>query len=162
MSNSDNASERVTRAPVSRDDCGMARAAELLGDAWGLLILRELFYGVNRFADLQADLGVSSATLTVRINRLVEGGLLLKVPYRDGSARTRFEYQLTPAGAALAPVMMTMLKWADTCLDKPSSPVQLTHRTSGKALHLALVDEDGNEVPWQQAALEVRPPGVGR
>jgi DNA-binding HxlR family transcriptional regulator len=56
----------------------MACASEMIGDKWTMLILREAFYIVGCFADMQSDLGISRAVLTEQLARLVEEGLLKK------------------------------------------------------------------------------------
>ena len=94
----------------------MADTARLLGDKWTLLILRQVFYGVTRFDDLQRELGVSSATLSNRVNKLVASGLLARDEYREGNARPRAQYLLTKAGHNFGPVLMAMMHWADTNL----------------------------------------------
>jgi DNA-binding HxlR family transcriptional regulator len=73
-------------------DCAIARALEVVGERWTILILRDCFLGVRRFSDLQAHLDISKAVLTERLNSLVESGLL----ERTGSGHP--EYLLTEAG----------------------------------------------------------------
>lgn len=135
----------------------MAHAAALLGDRWSLLILREAFYGVTRFDDLKADLGISSATLTTRLADLSEAGLIAAQHYRDAKARARKEYLLTPRGRALAPVLLLMMVWADEHLDKEPSPLEIVARDTGAVLRLALVDPDNNIVEWDKAESVIKP-----
>lgn len=157
MSKSDSTPHRVTKAPIPMDLCGMAHAATLLGDRWSLLILRAAFYGVTRFDDLRADLGISSATLTTRLADLMEAGLIAAQPYREAKARARKEYRLTPRGRALAPVLLLMMAWADEHLDKQPSPLKIVARDSGAVLRLALVDPDNNIVEWDEAETVIKP-----
>ena len=146
----------LARSPVPLDQCGMAGTARLLGDSWTLLILREVFYGVTRFDDLRSELGVSSATLSNRIARLVEIGMLAKSRYREGSARPRSEYVLTAAGRNFGPVLFAMMVWADNNLAKTKSPLDLVDPHTGKVLSLALVDADGRITDWNAAQPVVR------
>jgi DNA-binding HxlR family transcriptional regulator len=134
----------------------MADAAKLLGDSWTLLILREVFYGVTRFDDLRAELGVSSATLSNRIAKLLELGLLEKQLYRLDNSRPRSEYLLTEAGRGFGPVLLAMMQWADTYIGKQPSPLDMVDPQTGNRLHLALVDEQGEITDWNEAVPVVR------
>src|SRR5436305_3789898 len=71
--------------------CPIGRASGMLGDRWILLILRDATIGVTRFDEFRNHLGIADNILSARLRRLVDGGLLVKVPYRDGQ-RTRQEY----------------------------------------------------------------------
>jgi DNA-binding HxlR family transcriptional regulator len=90
--------------------CALARAAEILGERWTLLIIRELLLGPKRFADLEARLdGVSPTVLTSRLNALVENGLV-----RRGTLPPPFRaqvYELTPVGEALRPAFREVIRW---------------------------------------------------
>ena len=79
--------------------CSLARTLEVVGERWTLLILRDLFFGVRRFSDLQRHLDVPRAVLSARIATLVEGGLVERRPYRPG----RDELLLTERGEELCP-----------------------------------------------------------
>jgi DNA-binding HxlR family transcriptional regulator len=133
----------------------MAHAAQLLGDRWSLLILREAFYGVTRFDDLMTDLAVSSATLTSRLRALVENDLLIAKPYRDANARTRQEYTLTEKGQALAPVLLMMMTWADQNLQKQASPLAILTRDTGEPVQLVLMTSTGRTVDWDNVMPQV-------
>ena len=87
--------------PLPRDyatqPCPLARALELVGERWTLLILRDLFMGVHRFTDLLGHLDIPRAVLSARLGSLVEHGLVERRP----SGR----YHLTAAGSELWPVV---------------------------------------------------------
>jgi DNA-binding HxlR family transcriptional regulator len=90
--------------------CALARAAEIVGERWTLLIVRELLIGQRRFSDLAERLsGVSPTVLTNRLNTLVEDGLVTKAtlpaPY---NAQV---YELTPVGRALRPAIYELIRW---------------------------------------------------
>ena len=93
--------------------CSVARTAEVVGDGWTVLVLRDLFNGVRRFDDLAAHLGIARNMLTRRLAALVEEGIVERVPYREPGARERHEYRLTAAGRDLRPVLLAMLAWGD-------------------------------------------------
>src|SRR4051794_32740204 len=91
--------------------CSIARAMEILGERWTFLILRESFYGVRRFSDMQRNLGIARNILSNRLQSLVAAGVLERVPYQDEPPR--FEYRLTEAGRDLYPSIVTLMRWGD-------------------------------------------------
>jgi DNA-binding HxlR family transcriptional regulator len=112
--------------------CPIGRAADLLGDRWTLLVLREATIGVRRFDEFRERLGIADNILSSRLRRLVEHGVLTKMPYQDGR-RERFEYRLTQAGAALAPTLQALAEWGDeyTTPAQPRQPMRVVHLTCG-------------------------------
>ena len=70
---------------VSFEDmnCSVAQCLEVVGEWWSLLIVRDAFLGVLRFDDFQARLGISRNILNQRLKRLVDSGVLERVPYQD-------------------------------------------------------------------------------
>ncbi len=89
----------------------MARALELLGDRWTLLILRDAMFGVTRFEELRERLGVARNILATRLDEMVANGLLTREPY--DTARCRYDYVLTDKGRATWPVLMAIRQWGD-------------------------------------------------
>jgi DNA-binding HxlR family transcriptional regulator len=87
----------------------MAKALEVVGERWTLLIVRDAFYGVRRFNDFQAHLDIPKAILAERLNGLVEHGILERQP--DPAHGGRHLYELTPAGRDLWPVVYSILVW---------------------------------------------------
>src|SRR4051812_28795295 len=113
--------------------CSVARALEVLGERWTLLVLRDAFKRVRRFEDFQRSLGVARNVLTDRLNRLVEEGILERVPYQERPVR--FEYRLTDKGLGLWPVIMTLLQWGDRYYATDAGPpVVIRHRGCGGEL----------------------------
>jgi DNA-binding HxlR family transcriptional regulator len=98
----------------------MARSLELLGDRWTLLALREVFYGNSRFQGIVARTGAPRDILTNRLGRLVEAGLLHRSPYN--AAGTRFEYELTPKGLAVQPILLALGEFGETQLPDGLGP----------------------------------------
>ena len=90
-------------------DCSLARALEVIGERWTLLIVRDAFYGVRRFTDFQAHLDVPKAVLSDRLTGLVEDGILERTPDPDRAGR--HVYELTAAGRELWPVLHSLLVW---------------------------------------------------
>lgn len=97
------------RSDYSGQSCSMARSLEVVGERWTLLIVRDLFFGVRRFTDLQAHLDIPRAVLSGRLTTLVERGLVERRPYAPG----RDEFVLTDCGAELWPVVHTLMGWGD-------------------------------------------------
>src|SRR3954447_25250449 len=90
-------------------DCGLARALEIVGERWSLLIVRDAFYGVRRFTDFQQHLDIPKAVLSDRLNGLVAAGVLERHP--DPRRPGRFVYALTGAGLELWPALHALLVW---------------------------------------------------
>jgi DNA-binding HxlR family transcriptional regulator len=93
----------------SGQQCSLARALEVVGERWTLLIVRDAFFGVRRFGDLAVHLGVPRAVLSERLGSLTEAGVLRGV---DG-AHGHTEYVLTDKGTTLWPVVRSLLAWGD-------------------------------------------------
>lgn len=95
----------------SSQDCSVARALELLGERWTMLIVRDAFYGVRRYSDFLAHLRAPRAVLSARLARLVQAGVLAKVRYQDNPVRD--EYRLTDKGIELWPVLHSLSRWGE-------------------------------------------------
>ena len=89
----------------------MARALEVVGERWTLLIVRDAFYGVRRFNDFQAHLDIPKAVLAERLRGLAEDGVLER--HADPEHRGRHLYVLSDAGRALWPVVYSLTVWGD-------------------------------------------------
>ena len=100
---------RVRREELSEATCSIAQALAVVGDAWSLLIVRDVAGGVHRFDGLQAELAISRRTLTERLSGLISGGVLEQRPY--SSAPPRHEYHLTETGRGLLPVLVSLQDW---------------------------------------------------
>jgi len=107
--------------------CSIARALEVVGERWSLLILRSVFLGVHRFDDLLEELGITRSVLTARLQRLVDEGLLKRVPYQERPPR--YEYRATGKGRELWPVILHLLRWGDAHYPDPSGPPRLIEHT---------------------------------
>jgi DNA-binding HxlR family transcriptional regulator/peroxiredoxin len=99
----------MRRDELSEATCSIAQALAVVGDAWSLLIVRDVAGGVHRFDGLQAELGISRRTLAERLSGLVAGGVLEQRPY--STAPPRHEYHLTEAGRGLLPVLVALQDW---------------------------------------------------
>ncbi|MDH4169370.1 MAG: helix-turn-helix transcriptional regulator [Acidimicrobiia bacterium] len=107
----------------------IARTLDLIGDRWTLLVLRAVFRGRHRFTELQRDLGIARNLLTDRLHRLVDNGILERVPYQERPVR--HEYRLTDMGRDLSPALIAFMQWGDRwCTDGPP-PTVLVHDACG-------------------------------
>jgi len=118
-------SHHILNSPV-------ARGFEVIGDRWTSLILRDAFLGVSRFQEFRDSTGAARGTLTLRLNKLVENGVLHKKPYQESPPR--FDYRLTPKGLDLYPSALAIWDW-ETRWNKDSElPPTLIHRACGKSM----------------------------
>ncbi|MCP2336299.1 winged helix-turn-helix transcriptional regulator [Actinomadura rupiterrae] len=116
--------------------CSIARTLDVIGEPWSPLILRDVWAGLTRFQQLQADLGISRKVLTERLDHLVERGVLERRPYDQ---RPRYEYVLTERGTELVDVLMVMAAWGDRWLaGEAGPPVLYHHNTCGETSNAGL------------------------
>jgi DNA-binding HxlR family transcriptional regulator len=141
--------------------CSVARTAALVGDAWTVLVLRDLFNGVRRFDDLADHLGIARNVLTRRLASLVEAGLVAKRPYREPGRRERHEYRLTPAGKDLRIVLNALKDWGDAHLAGEAGPPNVTrHEGCGAAVHAELRCEAGHRIAAEDRLRSEPGPGA--
>ncbi|MFD8009942.1 winged helix-turn-helix transcriptional regulator [Streptomyces sp. NPDC058955] len=93
----------------AQQQCSIARALEVVGERWTLLVVRDAFYGVRRYSDFLAHLGAPRAVLAGRLQALVDAGVLDRRRYQDSPPRD--EYVLTERGLALWPVLWALGAW---------------------------------------------------
>ncbi len=109
-------------------NCSVARALEVVGERWSLLLVRDLMLGFHRFDELQERLGIARNVLASRLERLTDEGVVERHLYQEHPPR--HEYRLTEKGLDLWPVIVGLLSWGDRSLvDEP--PVVLEHRGCG-------------------------------
>ncbi len=106
-------------------NCSIARALEIVGDRWTLLVIRDAFNGIRRFDDFQANLGVARNVLTDRLNRLCDEGILRRHRYHERPER--YEYRLTRKGVGLWRAMVSLLMWGDEYYAPDGPPMLLVH-----------------------------------
>jgi DNA-binding HxlR family transcriptional regulator len=121
----------MERASYDTDCCSFGRTLALIGDRWSMLILREEFFGVRRFDDLQRNLGIARNILTGRLHNLVDCGILERRLYQDRPRR--FEYRLSQKGIDLYPALVALMEWGDRYVaDEPGPPLVLRHKRCGQ------------------------------
>lgn len=108
-----------------RDLCGIARALDVVGERWALLVVRELLFGPKRFADLHRGLpGMSQNVLTQRLRELEESGVLRR--RRGLPPATGLVYELTEHGRDLEPVLLALGRWGSPMPAGPDSADELS------------------------------------
>src|SRR6266568_3071745 len=147
----------VLKSDYEGQICSIARALEIVGERWTLLIIRDAFLGLRRFEQFQHSLGVARNVLTDRLNRLVEEGILERIAYSERPPR--FEYRLTEQGRDLAIPLLALMQWGDRHL--AHKPPRVARRRSDRSkIRAALVARDDSVVSPAEVEI-VAGPGVG-
>jgi DNA-binding HxlR family transcriptional regulator len=120
----------VERKSFAAMHCSVAQCLEVVGEWWSMLILRDAFFGVSRFDAFQDRLGISRNVLNQRLTRLVEAGILVKVPYSQHPPR--YDYRLTDKGRDLWPVLSSLRQWGDKYAAPDGPPVLMRHSSCGQ------------------------------
>jgi DNA-binding HxlR family transcriptional regulator len=111
-------------------NCSAARALELIGERWTLLIVRDVLAGARRFDQMQRSLGIARNVLAARLERLTEEGILEQRPY--SLSPPRYEYFLTEKGLDLWPVLVALVHWGDKHAPTPGGPpIVIEHKGCG-------------------------------
>jgi DNA-binding HxlR family transcriptional regulator len=92
------------------ETCPVSKFAEILGDDWSWLIIREAFRGVSKFSEFQRSTGIAKNILTDRMKRLTEYGILLR--NNVGATGPRYEYFLSERGKSLEPLLSQIIAWS--------------------------------------------------
>jgi DNA-binding HxlR family transcriptional regulator len=119
----------VERKSFADMDCSVAQCLEVIGEWWSMLIVRDAFLGVTRFDEFQDRLGISRNILQQRLGRLVDAGVLVRVPYSEHPPR--HDYRLTDKGRDLWEVLTAMRQWGDRHAAPSGPPLQIVHRACG-------------------------------
>jgi DNA-binding HxlR family transcriptional regulator len=109
-------------------------ALSLVGERWTMLILRETLFGVRRYGQFARNLGIPRPTLSLRLRKLVDAGLLERARYSTDP--DRYEYRITPAGRDLFPAVIALMRSSDRHFAGPDGPpIALRHETCGQPTH---------------------------
>jgi DNA-binding HxlR family transcriptional regulator len=118
--------------------CSLARALEVVGERWTLLVVRDALLGLRRFDEFLDSLGIARNVLSNRLQTLVEHGVFERVRYQERPER--FEYRLTPRGGELATAVIALMQWGDRHFAPPLGPPRhIEHADCGSELHAGLV-----------------------
>src|SRR5262249_19819916 len=104
--------------------CSIARALEVVGERWTMLIVRDAVVGMTRFEEFQHSLGIATNVLTNRLKLLCDEEVLERVP--DPERPGRPKSVLTDRGRELGPVLFSLMKWGDRHYPTPKGPPRLT------------------------------------
>jgi DNA-binding HxlR family transcriptional regulator len=148
----------VKRTSFADDGCPIARALDVIGDWWSLLIIREALLGVRRFGQFQKSLGLAKNILTTRLRTLVDRGILETTPAADGSAYQ--EYVPTPKGRGIFPILVALRQWTEEFDEYPEEiSTLLVDRHSGRPVKkLELHAADGRLLRMGDITFKPRPP----
>ncbi len=136
-------------------NCSAARALEIVGERWSLMIIRHaLFRGITRFGDFQRSLGIARNILTARLDQFVEDGLMRRQPDSAGSGY--HEYVLTEKGRDLQPVIVALTHWGDRWAAPDGPPVIFRHADCGGAVYQQTVCADCGQ-PVAIEAMQAHP-----
>jgi len=149
----------MQRTDFSLMACSIARSLAVAGEPWTPLVIRDVYIGINRFADLQRDLGISRKVLAERLRHLVDAGMLERRRYSERPPRD--EYELTEMGREFMDVLMAMVRWGDRwTAGEAGPPVLYRHRACGKIAQVEPVCSECGE-PMRSGDVEVEPgPGL--
>ncbi|TDG13626.1 transcriptional regulator [Seongchinamella unica] len=129
---------------IDKQVCSVARSLSVVGERWTMLIIRDAFLGTRRFDQFQSNLGITRHRLSERLCKLVDAGVLVKVPYNDRPVR--YEYRLTRKGLGLYPVLMSLARWGDEWMDKgQGAPLEYVHQKCGNNTRPTLTCSECNE-----------------
>jgi DNA-binding HxlR family transcriptional regulator len=134
---------------------GIERAADVMGDRWRILVMREAFYGVRRYGEMVRNLGIARNVLAARLKDLVADGLLERRRYRTDP--DWYEYVLTDAGRDLYGAIVALLHWADVYIPSAGEELRLRHRPCGRLTHARVVCAAcGEELDPREIEIEVQ------
>lgn len=144
----------VKRVSMSNAACPVARALDLIGDWWSLLIIRDAFDGVRRFSEFQTSLGIAKGMLATRLRDLTDRGILESAPASDGSAYS--QYVLTEKGRGLFLVIVALRQWGEDHLYRPDEPRSslVVKGTDASVARLELHAEDGRLLDWNSTRVK--------
>ncbi len=155
------APRRPAALAYSTANCTIGRALDILADRRTFLVLREVFLGVRRFADIRERTGMPRQVLADRLAGLVAEGLLRRHAYRQPGHRGREEYRLTDRGLHLYPVLLALREWGDRYLADPQGPpVGFAHAGCGGDVRLVARCTAGHELTDPREVVPVPGPGA--
>ena len=143
----------MRRRTFDRMDCSIAKALDIVGDPWPILILRDALLGVRRFDVFSTRLGIPRATLSARLDHLCRRGVLEQRRYQDRPER--MEYVLTAKGRALQPVVVTLMQWGDQWVRDDDPPTTIVDGDTGATVDPVLIDRERG-IPLADLRLRAR------
>jgi DNA-binding HxlR family transcriptional regulator len=149
----------VLRRDYPKVDSSVAKALEVVGERWSLLIVRTVMHGNRRFGEMQESLGIARNVLSARLERLVEEDILERRAYSESPPR--YEYFLTQKGLDLWPALIALLHWGERYSPTPGGPKRLiVHKECGGTVSERGICERCGKVLTARDAKQVPGPGV--
>jgi DNA-binding HxlR family transcriptional regulator len=140
-------------------DCSVAKALEVIGERWSLLIVRAVMHGNRRFGEIQESLGIARNVLSARLQRLVDEEILERRAYQESPPR--YEYFLTDKGLDLWPALIALLNWGDRYSPSPEGPRRLiVHKECGGTVSGRGICESCGKLLTARDAKQVPGPGA--
>ena len=151
----DVARKMVKRTSFAGDGCPVARALDVIGDWWSMLIVRDALLGRRRFGEFQKSLGLAKNILSTRLRMLVDEGILATVPASDGSAYQ--DYVLTEKGRGVFPILVALRQWSEAFDGHPEeiATIMVDRKTGEQVRTLELRARDGRLLEFGD--VEVKP-----
>ena len=143
------------REPLRDLTCGLPLALEVMGERWAFMILRAAFNKVSHFEEFHSELGIARNLLSNRVGKLVDHGVLERVPCQDD--RRKVEYRLTEKGSDLLPAMLALRQWGEKyTMNVPSNPVLVDARDGAPIAPIGIRAADGRDIGWHDLAWRKR------
>jgi len=140
-------------------DCSVAKALEVIGERWSLLIVRAVMHGNRRFGEMQESLGIARNVLSARLQRLVDEEILERRAYQESPPR--YEYFLTQKGLDLWPALIALLNWGDRYSPSLEGPRRLiVHKECGGTVSERGICESCGKLLTARDAKQVPGPGA--
>jgi DNA-binding HxlR family transcriptional regulator len=140
-------------------DDSVAKALEVIGERWSLLIVRTVMHGNRRFGEMQEALGIARNVLSARLQRLVDEGILERRAYQESPPR--YEYFLTQKGLDLWPALIALLHWGERYSPNPGGPLRLiVHKECGGTVSERGICESCGKLLTARDAKQVPGPGA--
>ncbi|CAN5310074.1 helix-turn-helix domain-containing protein [soil metagenome] len=149
------------KTDLAQVNCGIARALQIVGDWWTLLIVRDAFHGRQRFNEFQKSLGLAKNILSARLKKLVEEGIL-KVE-QDSEVPSSRRYLLTKKGERLGTILVALWQWGEeNGFERGELKYAMVDKRGGKPLaKLQIISRDGEVLgPRDFHMVEKGRPGV--
>lgn len=141
-----------------RENCSAARALELVGERWSLLLIRNaVFAGATRFSEFERSLGIAPNVLAKRLDGFVDEGILEQRPTGEGGGH---EYVLTGKGEELGVIVMALTEWGDRWAAPKGAPILLQHDECGGDVSVTTHCERCGESPRPGAVVAEPGPGA--
>ena len=147
----------VKRTSFAGDGCPIARALDVIGDWWSLLIIRDALLGRRRFGEFQKSLGLAKNILSARLRMLVDEGILSTAPAADGSAYQ--DYVLTDKGRGVFPILVALRQWSEAFDAHPDEiATVMVDREKGEPIEkIEIRARDGRLLGVGDTQLKTRP-----